>query len=114
MWGGSAGEMTPIARDILIRYRDRISFVNVSDAEGADIGNGHGYFRSSPWASSDLLMTLTYRLTPEERGLIEQDDLPVFTFPSDYIKRLWDSIEEVDPEFAKSYNVFKALRAEPQ
>lgn len=114
MWGGSAGEMTPIARDILIRYRDKISFVNVSDAEGADIGNGHGYFRSSPWASSDLLMTLTYGLSPEERGLVEQDDLPVFTFPSDYIKRLWDSIEKVDPEFAKSYNVFKALRAEPQ
>lgn len=114
MWGGSAGEMTPIARDVLIRYRDKISFVNVSDAEGADVGNGHGYFRSSPWASSDLLMTLTYGLTPEERGLVEQDDLPVFTFPSDYIKRLWDSIEKVDPEFAESYNVFKALRADPQ
>ena len=56
----------------------------------------------------------TYGLTPEERGLIEQDDLPVYTFPSDYITRLWDSIEEVDPEFAKSYNVFKALRADPQ
>ncbi len=113
MWGGSAGEMTPVARDALIRHRDKISFVNVSDTEGAAVGNGHGYFRSSPWASSDLLMTLTYGLTPEERGLVKQDDLPVYTFPSDYIKRLWDSIEEVDPEFAKSYNVFKALGAEP-
>jgi esterase/lipase superfamily enzyme len=114
MWGGSAGEMTPIARDVLNRYRDKISFVNVSDAEGADVGNGHGYFRNSPWASSDILMTLTYGLSPEERGLVEQDDLPVFTFPSDYIKRLWDSIEEVDPEFAESYNEFKLQRAEPQ
>jgi hypothetical protein len=59
-------------------------------------------------------MTLTYGMTPEERGLVEQDDLPVFTFPSDTIKRLSDSIEEVDPEIANSYNVFKLQRAEPQ
>jgi len=114
MWGGSAGEMTPFARDALIKFRDRISFINVSEAEGVRTGNGHGYFRSSLWVSSDLLMTLTYRLTPEQRGLIEQDDLPVYTFPSDYIERLWGAIEEVDPEFAKSYRVFKALRAKSE
>ena len=84
----------------------------MSKAEGADCGDGHGYFRSSPWASSDVLMTLYYGLTPEQRGLVEQDDLPVYTFPPDYISRLWDAIEAVDPKVAEDYRVFKGLQAE--
>ena len=111
MWGGTGGEMHSAARRALIKYKDRLSFINVSDAEGAGTGNGHGYFRSSPWASSDVLMTLTYGLTPEERGLMEQDDLPVYTFPPDYISRLWSAIEKKDPEFAESYQAFKAAQA---
>jgi hypothetical protein len=55
-------------------------------------------------------MTLYYGLTPEERGLVEQDDLPVFTFPPDYISRLWGAIETVDPEFAEDYRAFKAAQ----
>jgi len=82
----------------------------VSDAEGSDTGNGHGYFRSSPWASSDVLMTLYYGLTPEQRGLVEQQDLPIFTFPPDYIPRLWNAIETVDPDFAEDYRQYKAVQ----
>lgn len=111
MWGGAGGEMTPNTRNALKKFKDRISFINVSDAEGAGTGNGHGYFLNSPWASSDVLMTLTYGLDPEQRGLVEQDDLPVYTFPPDYIARLWDAIEDVDPEFAESYRAFKAAQA---
>jgi hypothetical protein len=99
-----------MARQALIDHRDKISFINVSEAEGASSGNGHGYFRASPWASSDVLMTLYYGLTPEQRGLVEQDDLPVFTFPPDYISRLWGAIETVDPEFAEDYRAFKAAQ----
>ena len=108
LWGGKGGEMRPLARQALIDYRDQISFINVSDAEGSDTGNGHGYFRSSPWASSDVLMTMYYGLSPEQRGLVEQDDLPVFTFPADYIPRLWNAIKAVDPEFAEELRAFKA------
>jgi esterase/lipase superfamily enzyme len=108
MFGGAGGEMTSSGRRTLVEYRDQISIINVSDAEGAGTGNGHGYFRSSPWASSDVLMTLSYGLTPEQRGLVEQDDLPVYTFPPDYISRLWDAIEDVDPKFAEAYREFKA------
>ena len=100
--------MHPLARQALIDFRDQISFINVSDAEGSDTGNGHGYFRSSPWASSDVLMTMYYDLSPEQRGLVKQDDLPVFTFPADYIPRLWNAIKAVDPEFAEELRAFKA------
>jgi esterase/lipase superfamily enzyme len=110
MWGGKGGEIHPLARKALVDYRDQISFVNVSDAEASDQGNGHGYFRSSPWASSDVLMTMYYGLTPEQRGLVEQDDLPIFTFPPDYISRLWASIEKVDPEFAGDLRSLKTTQ----
>ena len=54
-------------------------------------------------------MTLYYSLDPWERGLVQQDDMPVYTFPDDYIDRLWDAIKEVDPEFAER---LKQRRAE--
>jgi len=108
LWGGKGGEIHPLARQALIQYRDQISFINVTDAEGADTGNGHGYFRSSPWASSDILMSMYYDLTPVQRGLVEQDDLPVFSFPPDYITRLWNAIEDVDPEFAEELRKVKS------
>ncbi len=111
LWGGKGGEMHPLARRALIDYRDQLSFINVSAAEGSDTGNGHGYFRSSPWASSDVLMTLYYGLTPAQRGLVEQEDLPIYTFPSDYISRLWSAIEKVDPVFAVAYRQLKASEA---
>jgi len=83
LWGGKGGELHPQGRQAIEKLRDQISFINVSSAEGADTGTGHGYFRSSPWASSDILMTIYYGLTPKERGLIIQKDFPVFTFPTD-------------------------------
>jgi hypothetical protein len=56
-------------------------------------------------------MTLYYGLAPQQRGLVEQDDLPVYTFPSDYISRLWSAIENVNPEFAAAYQQMKASQA---
>jgi hypothetical protein len=111
LWGGKGGEIHPLARQALIDFRDQISFINVSDAEGSDTGNGHGYFLSSPWASSDILMTMYYGLTPEQRGLVEQEDLPVFTFPPDYISRLWNAIETVDPEFSEDLRALEEAQA---
>jgi len=60
----------------------------VTAVEGSDTGNGHGYFRSSPWVSSDLLMTLMHDLDPEDRGLVRLPGQPLWTFPDDYIERL--------------------------
>jgi len=111
LWGGKGGEIHPLARQALKNFRDQVSIINVSDAEGSGTGNGHGYFRSSPWASSDVLMSIYYGLTPEQRGLVEQEDLPIFTFPPDYISRLWSAIETVDPEFAEDFRLLKASQA---
>ena len=76
-----------------------ISIVNVTRAEGGTAGNGHQYFRNSPWASSDVLMTLAYGLLPGDRGLVRQNDTSLWTFPPDYIERLRHSLGEVSPQF---------------
>ena len=103
MFGGTGGELTPWGRKALTQYKDQISMVNVTSAEGSESDNGHGYFRHSPWVSSDILMTLYYGLSPKERGLVGEKDLPMYTFPSNFIQRLWSAIKKVDPKFAAEY-----------
>ncbi|MFW2368995.1 MAG: hypothetical protein ACN4GW_21480 [Desulforhopalus sp.] len=110
MFGSAGGEITPWGRKALVEYADQISLINVTPAEGADSDHGHGYFRNSPWVSSDILMMLHYGLTPKERGLVDEEGLPMYTFPADFIYRLWTAIEKVDPEFAKAYKKLKAAQ----
>ena len=64
MW--AAEELGPQAADFLHESAGDISGINVTSAEGSTGGNGHAYFRKSPWASSDILMTLAYDLPPVE------------------------------------------------
>lgn len=96
MWAD--GQVHPTVRAEIARY-DNISFINVTPAEGSTSDNGHAYFRQSPWASSDILMTLMYGLQPNERGLIRGEDSPIWTFPPDYIERLRTAIATNNPEF---------------
>ena len=71
-----------------LEKNNRLVIVNATDTKGADTGNGHAYFRKSPETSSDILATLMFDLTPEQRGLVRADDQPFWTFPEDYIDRL--------------------------
>lgn len=72
--------------------------IDVTRAEGSATGNGHAYFRSSPWVSSDILTTLLYDLPPEDRGLVWSDELPFWTFPDDYPQRLQEALRAARPE----------------
>jgi esterase/lipase superfamily enzyme len=99
--------LSPEVRRLLEEHRDHISVIDVSDAEGASTGNGHGYFRNSPWASSDILMMLMYGLTPEQRGLQLKANMPVYEFPRNYIERLWGAVATVDPVFGENYRARK-------
>jgi esterase/lipase superfamily enzyme len=78
----------------------KIRIISVSDVEGADAGNGHSYFRSSPAVSSDVLMTLMYDLAPQARGLIKDSDGVRWRFPGDYITRLRAALARANPAFA--------------
>ncbi len=94
------GKMPPSTLEFLTKTPE-LRVINVTEAEGAASGNGHSYFRSSPWASSDILMTLRYDLSPSDRGLVRSDDSPVWSFPPDYIERLRSAIVKVNPELAE-------------
>jgi esterase/lipase superfamily enzyme len=74
-----------------------IDLIDVTAAEKSDAGNGHNYFRQSPWASSDLLMTLMYGLGPRERGLERTEENPIWSFPPDYVDRLIQAIRTTNP-----------------
>ncbi|WP_197915923.1 alpha/beta hydrolase [Thiosulfatihalobacter marinus] len=65
----------------------RLALIDVTDAKGATLGNGHWYFRSSPWASSDILLTLLSGNPPHKRGLVRQEGA-VWTFPATYADSL--------------------------
>ncbi|MHC4960124.1 MAG: alpha/beta hydrolase [Planctomycetota bacterium] len=71
-----------------LRRLDKLALVSVQEAKGAAKGNGHGYFRKSPWVSSDILLTFMYGRLPAERGLVRRDDEPFWHFPDDYVERL--------------------------
>ena len=92
--------LSPAAKRTLEEHRDHISMIDVSDAEGADAGHGHDYFRASPWVSSDILSTLMYDLTPKERTLTRTKEWPMWKFPPDYIKTLAERLAKENPALA--------------
>jgi esterase/lipase superfamily enzyme len=98
MWQGR--QIHPATVDFL-RQAENLHIINVTDAEGSARGNGHAYFRKSPWASSDILVSLLYNLKPAERGLKKDAELPIWTFPSDYIQKLRAVLMAANPELPK-------------
>ena len=76
-----------------------LQFVDVSEAAESTTGNGHAYFRKSPWVSSDLLALLAYDIGAAERGLEKKANLLVWTFPPDFIERLREVLKEMNPDW---------------
>ncbi len=84
-----------------VRENTSLELVDVTDAAGSTSGNGHADFRDSPWVSSDMLTYLAYNVGPARRGLVKAaDDVPVWTFPPDYIERLRQVLVEMNPSLA--------------
>ena len=91
-----APDAVPPAFAQLLKGRsDRISYIDVSAAPNVEAGNGHGYFRGSPWVSSDLMVKLMYRLPPETRGLVRDPRTGVLSFPPDYDRRMESALAGV-------------------
>ena len=74
---------------------DRVSYIDVSAAPDISAGNGHGYFRGSPWVSSDLMIRLMYRLPPEVRGLVRDPKTGILSFPTDYDQRMKRALQDL-------------------
>jgi len=95
------GPMTPESEKFFAD-NPQLWVIDVTNAEGGTEHGGHSYFRTSPWVSSDILMTLMYSLSPEQRGLVKYDDFPVWDFPVDYVARLREAIAEVNPAIGEA------------
>jgi esterase/lipase superfamily enzyme len=89
----ASGEWDPAVIQYLRENRE-LTIVDVSDAQSATAGNGHAYFRGSPWVSSDILMSLRYDLSPEDRGLVVDHERQLWTFPTDYVERLQTELKQ--------------------
>ncbi len=89
--GQLASEITLTVKRFL-EGNPKLSVVDVTKASASDTGNGHAYFRKSPWVSSDVLMSLKYNLKPGERGLKREDYGPIWTFPEGYMEKLHERI----------------------
>ena len=90
-----------------------LRMIDVTHAEGGTDHGGHSYFRSSPWVSSDILMTLMYNLSPEQRGLVLRDDFPLWDFPEDYVERLRQSLATANPALGKALEELEAAEQAP-
>ena len=99
MW--AEGTVSPAITEYLWNTRN-LNVINVTEAEGSASGNGHAYFRKSPWASSDILATLLYDLSPEQRGLERTQARPIWHFPPDYIERLRSALLEANPRWRQT------------
>jgi esterase/lipase superfamily enzyme len=89
-------ELSDEAKELLWST-EALDIIDVTDAEESDFGNGHAYFRKSPWASSDILITLSTDLGPAERGLVRDASSPIWVFPPDYVERLRTALEAIIP-----------------
>jgi hypothetical protein len=83
-----------------LRANPSLEFMDVTEAADTTTGNGHAYFRKSPWVSFDLLTLLTYDIGAAERGLEKEVNLLVWTFPPDFIERLRKVLTEMNPDRA--------------
>jgi esterase/lipase superfamily enzyme len=68
--------------------QQKTNFVVVTNTECALEDNAHGYYRRSPWVSSDIVLTLRFGLAPPQRALIREAGEPVWRFPDDYPERI--------------------------
>jgi hypothetical protein len=80
-----------------LRSHPKLRVIDVSNAEGALSGSGHGYLRDSPWVSSDVIPTLRYDLAPEERGLMRDPGGLIWAFPDDYLDRAEAALGRAEP-----------------
>ena len=112
------GEVLPGTLDERMRQfvasSSRFALIDVADADNFDEGNGHGYFRKSPWVSSDILMTLRYGLAPAQRGLEQRGESPVWRFPDDYLSRFERALAQASAAQRQSGAKATTPHAQPQ
>ena len=92
-------ESMPAETKAFVDASQRLTLIDVTDAEDFDAGNGHAYFRNSPWVASDVLLTLGHGFGAGERGLVREDGSSIWRFPADYVERLHRLLPRLAPRY---------------
>jgi esterase/lipase superfamily enzyme len=94
-------ELSPEATEFLLRATDEygLELLRVRPENMYGLSNfSHTFWYDDPWVSSDVLFTLLYHLTPDERGLEEGESAigsHYWTFTPDYPARLSSIIDHL-------------------
>lgn len=88
-WEEDDGGVWP-ALEARLASLEKLEIIDVTDAEESSAGNGHAFFRTSPWASSDIFLSILTQRDARERGLVRSIGDAVWAFPPDYPERLKD------------------------
>jgi esterase/lipase superfamily enzyme len=92
---GAPGEMGLTPEDLQsFDAFAKTQIIDVAAAEDAASGNGHGYFIKSPWVSTDLLLTLMYKVNPLGRGLNNDKKENIWEFSDNYSHRIRQIVNE--------------------
>ena len=90
----SSDALTPQEVQALKRSRQQLQAIDVSYAQKKYASFlGHSYFHRNPWVSSDVALLFKYNMSPQERGLVQNDN-GFWVFPKDYPLRLKRAISE--------------------
>ena len=76
-----------------LNFLENTVLIDVSAAEDAASGNGHGYFIKSPWVSTYVLLALTSGVSPSERGLTLKAGDTVWEFYDDYPQKIKEMVK---------------------
>jgi esterase/lipase superfamily enzyme len=92
--GKSIGKLPPDIRDALIANQSNwIDATNAQKRSSSFIG--HSYYHQNPWVSSDVMIYLRFGATPEERGLVRDEETGFLVFPDDYEERLPEVVRTI-------------------
>jgi esterase/lipase superfamily enzyme len=96
--GRSIGKLDDYERSALIAADAQwIDATNAQKRSSSFIG--HSYYHQNPWVSSDVMLYLRLGATPEERGLVRNQETAFLEFPDDYEERLPAIVERLQAEY---------------
>ena len=92
---GEIDDRDQIIIDYLKKFKNRFQMIDVTNGDKATNGNGHDYFRKSPWVSSDLLLLLRTSVSAEQRGLVQDSSWGYWGFSDDYPERINKIVKKI-------------------
>ena len=98
--GASVGRLTAEERKAVRASPSQA--IDVTNAERrAKSTLGHSYYHQNPWVSSDVALFLAVGATPEERGLVRDEETAFWSFPDDYEDNILETARRLIAKYGR-------------